>query len=145
MDRYRAEARLTRLPGVRGAGRLMSAQLYGVSFWDPLALALAAGSLAVCALFAALIPAGRAASISPMKALRIVSRATLPRWLQRLRPCRPLFARALRRRLLKPPPQSAMSCTSSRPSTKWAPIYDYLVAHYKQVSAVQDIKVMVPS
>jgi len=30
------------------------------------------------------------------------------------------------------------------PNTKWAPIYDYLVAHYKQVGAVQDIKVMVP-
>jgi ABC-type antimicrobial peptide transport system permease subunit len=41
-----------------------------VSFWDPLALAIAAGSLAVCAFFAAVIPAGRAASISPMTALR---------------------------------------------------------------------------
>jgi hypothetical protein len=30
------------------------------------------------------------------------------------------------------------------PNTKWAPIYDYLVAHYKQVGSVQDIKVMVP-
>lgn len=29
-------------------------------------------------------------------------------------------------------------------NTKWAPIYDYLVAHYKQVGLVQDIKVMVP-
>jgi predicted permease len=53
-----------------GAGRLIAAQLYGVSFWDPLALATAAGSLAACALFAALVPAGRAASISPMRALR---------------------------------------------------------------------------
>ena len=50
--------------------RLLAAQLYGVSFWDPLALAVAAGSLAVCAFFAALIPAGRAASLSPMRALR---------------------------------------------------------------------------
>jgi ABC-type antimicrobial peptide transport system permease subunit len=58
------------LPLAVGAGRLISSQLYGVSFWDPLALSLAAGSLAVCAFFAALIPAGRAASISPMKALR---------------------------------------------------------------------------
>jgi ABC-type antimicrobial peptide transport system permease subunit len=32
--------------------------------------AVAAGSLAVCALVAALVPAGRAASISPMRALR---------------------------------------------------------------------------
>ena len=58
------------LPLAVGAGRLIAAQLYGVSFWDPLALAVAAGSLAACAFFAALIPAGRAASISPMSALR---------------------------------------------------------------------------
>ena len=31
------------------------------------------------------------------------------------------------------------------PNTKWARIYDYLVAHYKQVGSVQDIKVMVPN
>lgn len=30
-------------------------------------------------------------------------------------------------------------------STKWAPVYDYLVAHYRQVDSVQDIKVMVPA
>jgi predicted permease len=59
------------LPLAVGAGRLIAAQLYGVSFWDPLALAIAAGSLATCAFFAALIPAGRAASIAPMRALRI--------------------------------------------------------------------------
>src|SRR5467141_726760 len=59
------------LPLAVGAGRLISAQLYGVSSWDPLALTVAAGSLAVCSFFAALIPANRAASISPMNALRI--------------------------------------------------------------------------
>ena len=53
-----------------GAGRLIATQLYGVTFWDPLALAVAAGSLAVCAFVAAIIPAARAASISPMRALR---------------------------------------------------------------------------
>jgi predicted permease len=53
-----------------GAGRLIASQLYGVSFWDPLALSIAALALASCALVAALIPAGRAASISPMSALR---------------------------------------------------------------------------
>jgi ABC-type antimicrobial peptide transport system permease subunit len=58
------------VPLAIGAGRLIAAQLYGVSFWDPLALSAAAGSLAACALIAALIPAGRAASISPMSALR---------------------------------------------------------------------------
>jgi ABC-type antimicrobial peptide transport system permease subunit len=49
---------------------LISSQLYNVPFWDPLALALAAGALAVCALIAAIIPASVAASISPMTALR---------------------------------------------------------------------------
>jgi hypothetical protein len=58
------------IPLAVGAGRLLSAQLYGVSFWDPLALGIAAGSLAVCAFLAAIIPAGRAAAISPMNALR---------------------------------------------------------------------------
>jgi predicted permease len=58
------------IPLAIGAGRLISAQLYGVAFWDPFALALAAGSLAVCAFVAAVIPAGRAASISPIGALR---------------------------------------------------------------------------
>jgi len=58
------------LPLAVGAGRLISAQLYGVSFWDPLALAVAGAALALCAFVAALIPAGRAASISPMSALR---------------------------------------------------------------------------
>jgi predicted permease len=59
------------LPLAIGAGRLISAQLYGVSSWDPLALGVAAGALAICSFFAAMIPATRAASISPMKALRI--------------------------------------------------------------------------
>jgi predicted permease len=61
---------LVGLPLAVGAGRLIAAQLYGVSFWDPFALAVAAGSLAVCAFLAAIIPAGRAASISPVRALR---------------------------------------------------------------------------
>jgi predicted permease len=59
------------LPLAVGAGRLISAQLYGVSSWDPLALTLAAVALAICSFFAAIIPANRAASISPMNALRI--------------------------------------------------------------------------
>jgi predicted permease len=59
------------LPLAVGAGKLISAQLYGVSWWDPLALTVAAGALAICSLFAAMIPANRAASISPMHALRI--------------------------------------------------------------------------
>ena len=59
------------LPLAVGAGRLLSSELYGVSFWDPLALGVAAGSLAICAFFAAIIPAGRAAALSPVKALRV--------------------------------------------------------------------------
>jgi predicted permease len=58
------------VPLAVGAGRLIAAQLYGVSFWDPAALVIAAGSLAICAFFAAVIPARRAASISPLDALR---------------------------------------------------------------------------
>jgi ABC-type antimicrobial peptide transport system permease subunit len=58
------------MPLAVGAGRWISAQLYGVSFWDPLALGLAAISLAASGLFATVIPAGRAASISPTRALR---------------------------------------------------------------------------
>jgi predicted permease len=58
------------LPLAIGAGRLISSQLYGVSFWDPFALTLAAAALAICSLIAALIPATVAASISPMTALR---------------------------------------------------------------------------
>jgi len=59
------------IPLAIGAGRLIAAQLYGVASWDPLALAMAAIALAICSFFAAIIPAGRAASISPMSALRI--------------------------------------------------------------------------
>ena len=58
------------IPLAVGAGRLLSAQLYNVQFWDPGALGVAAVSLAACALCAAIIPAARAASISPMNALR---------------------------------------------------------------------------
>ncbi|HEV2490134.1 MAG TPA: ABC transporter permease [Candidatus Acidoferrales bacterium] len=59
------------LPLAVAAGKLMASQLYGVSSWDPLALTLAAVALALCSLFAAIIPAARAASISPMAALRV--------------------------------------------------------------------------
>jgi predicted permease len=61
---------LAGLPLAIGAGRLISAQLFGVSSWDPFALSVAATALAICAFFAAIIPASRAASISPMNALR---------------------------------------------------------------------------
>jgi predicted permease len=59
------------LPLAVGAGYLLSAQLYGVRFWDPLALGAGTASLCACALFAAILPARRAASVSPITALRI--------------------------------------------------------------------------
>jgi predicted permease len=58
------------VPLAIGAGQLISAQLYGVSSWDPVALGVAAAALAVSAFIAAVIPANRAASIAPMQALR---------------------------------------------------------------------------
>jgi ABC-type antimicrobial peptide transport system permease subunit len=61
---------LVGIPLAVGAGKLMSAQLWGVKAWDPIALGVAAGSLGLCALVAAMIPALRAAAISPMTALR---------------------------------------------------------------------------
>ena len=57
------------VPLAIGAGYLLSAQLYGVTFWDPVALSVAAGSLAIAALVAAAVPALRAAAVAPMIAL----------------------------------------------------------------------------
>jgi predicted permease len=52
------------------AGYLLSAQLYGVSFWDPVALSVAAVTLALAAFVASVVPASRAAALAPMTALR---------------------------------------------------------------------------
>jgi predicted permease len=52
-------------------GRLMRSQLYGVHASDPLTLFIAVVALGASAAFAGFIPARRAASIEPMKALRI--------------------------------------------------------------------------
>jgi predicted permease len=59
------------LPLAVGAGKLISAQLYGVTWWDPEALAVATLALGFCSFIAAMVPANRAAGIAPMKALRI--------------------------------------------------------------------------
>jgi predicted permease len=59
------------VPLAVGAGRLIAEQRYGVSSWDPVALAVATLSLAVSAFLAAIIPALRAAAISPLDALRM--------------------------------------------------------------------------
>ena len=53
------------------AGRLMASKLYGVGAFNPLILGGAVLVLAFCAFIAGLVPAQRAASIEPVKALRI--------------------------------------------------------------------------
>jgi len=58
------------VPLAVGAGYLLSAQLYGVAFWDPVALSVAAAALAFAAFVASLVPASRAAGLAPMIALR---------------------------------------------------------------------------
>lgn len=58
------------IPLAIGAGKLLAHQLYGVSFFDPVIMAVAVGVLAFCALLASILPAGQAASIEPMVALR---------------------------------------------------------------------------
>jgi ABC-type antimicrobial peptide transport system permease subunit len=58
------------VPLAMGAGYLLSAQLYGVSFWDPVALSMAAAALALAAFVASMVPASRAAALAPMTALR---------------------------------------------------------------------------
>ncbi len=58
------------LPLSIAAGRAISGQLYLVQFWDPVAMGFASTTLAIAALVAALIPAMRAARISPTTALR---------------------------------------------------------------------------
>jgi ABC-type antimicrobial peptide transport system permease subunit len=59
------------LPCAVGAGYLLSAQLYGVTFWDPAALGLATAALTLAAFIASIVPATRAAGIEPMKTLRL--------------------------------------------------------------------------
>jgi ABC-type antimicrobial peptide transport system permease subunit len=58
------------IPASIGCSVLIAAQLYQVRGWDPLVLGGSVMALAVCALFASIIPAQRAASIDPVRALR---------------------------------------------------------------------------
>jgi predicted permease len=53
-----------------GCGRLIAAQLYQVKSWDPVVLTGSVIALGICALIASILPAQRAASIDPVKALR---------------------------------------------------------------------------
>jgi predicted permease len=58
------------IPAALLAGRLMASELWGVASYDPTAFVFATMVLALCATAAGLIPARRAASIEPMRALR---------------------------------------------------------------------------
>ncbi len=58
------------LAGAAAASQLLQSLLFGVSPFDPLVLVLAAGFVLILALAAAFLPARRAASIDPMRALR---------------------------------------------------------------------------
>ncbi len=58
------------IPAAIGAGKLLASQLYQVRSWDPAALLVSVSALGFCAFIATIIPAQRAASIDPMKALR---------------------------------------------------------------------------
>jgi macrolide transport system ATP-binding/permease protein len=58
------------IPAAQLAGHLMASLLYGVSGDDPFALVGATVVLGICAAVAGFIPARRAASIDPMRALR---------------------------------------------------------------------------
>src|SRR5579863_2652889 len=58
------------LLGAAAASQLLKSLLFGVSPFDPLVLVLAAAFVLILALVASLLPARRAASIDPMKALR---------------------------------------------------------------------------
>lgn len=59
------------IPIAMFCGRLLQHQLYEVSRFDPLVFGGATLVLALCAIFAAVVPARRAASVDPNQALRI--------------------------------------------------------------------------
>ncbi len=59
------------VPAAFAAGRLLGANLFGVSPYDPATLAAACAVLAGCAIVAAVIPARRAAALDPVRALRV--------------------------------------------------------------------------
>jgi hypothetical protein len=58
------------VPAALAAGRGLASQLFGVGAYDPAILGAAVLALVTCALFAAFLPARRAASVEPMVTLR---------------------------------------------------------------------------
>jgi predicted permease len=58
------------VPGALGLSRYVRSQLFGIEPTDPLTLVIAAASLALVGLVAGYIPARRAASVQPVRALR---------------------------------------------------------------------------
>jgi ABC-type antimicrobial peptide transport system permease subunit len=59
------------LPAALGAGQLLAGQVYGVKTYDPVILGAAALVLGACAAVAGFIPAARASSVDPVRALRV--------------------------------------------------------------------------
>jgi len=53
-----------------GSARILEKLVFGVSPSDPLTLAAVAGTLAIVALVASLVPAYRASKLDPLKVLR---------------------------------------------------------------------------
>ena len=58
------------LPGALGLSQLVRSQLFGIEPTDPVTLAIAASTLALVGLVAGYLPARRAASVQPVRALR---------------------------------------------------------------------------
>ncbi|HTS09335.1 MAG TPA: ABC transporter permease [Candidatus Eisenbacteria bacterium] len=58
------------IPLAMGAGRLMAAQLFEIRSWDPRVFGFSILALGACSAAASILPARRAASTDPMKALR---------------------------------------------------------------------------
>ena len=58
------------IPVTIAAGRAMASQLFGVKPYDPRILLLTTLALVVAAFLAAVIPARRAATLNPIRALR---------------------------------------------------------------------------
>jgi ABC-type antimicrobial peptide transport system permease subunit len=59
------------IPVTIAAGHAMAAQLFGVKPYDPRILSITTGALVLAAFLAAVVPARRAATLDPIRALRV--------------------------------------------------------------------------